>query len=149
MSASLPLADPRFLHRSRQPGLDLLRALAILLVVFYHAGIFGLNLPGNIQRFGWIGVDLFFCSERVSDRGATSQATQRDQSPDLPRFFWRRALRILPAYLVVLAIYFFLPSLREFPDIPPAWKFAHRFSSAPRQRSPSSEHEKLFLQSDS
>src|SRR5438874_10758927 len=52
--------DPRFQDRERQPGLDLLRALAIILVVIYHAGIMGFPLPGGVHRFGWIGVDLFF-----------------------------------------------------------------------------------------
>jgi peptidoglycan/LPS O-acetylase OafA/YrhL len=42
---------------------------------------------------------------------------------NLPRFFSRRALRIMPAYFVVLAVYFCLPSLREFPEISPLWKF--------------------------
>ena len=121
--SSLPPADPRFLHRSRQPGLDLLRAFAILLVVFYHAGIFGFRLPGNIQRFGWVGVDLFFVLSGYLIAGQLLRPIRRDQSPNLWRFFWRRALRILPAYLAVLALYFFLPGLREFPDIPPVWKF--------------------------
>jgi Acyltransferase family len=52
--------DPRFTNRERQPGLDLLRALAILVVVIYHAGIMGFPLSGDVHRFGWIGVDLFF-----------------------------------------------------------------------------------------
>ena len=39
------------------------------------------------------------------------------------RFFARRALRILPAYLVILAIYFLLPTWREYPEISPLWKF--------------------------
>lgn len=32
-------------------------------------------------------------------------------------------MRILPAYLVVLAIYFLLPTWREYPEIFPLWKF--------------------------
>src|SRR6201982_2094186 len=52
--------DPRFRNRERQPGLDLLRALAIIVVVIYHAALFGFKLPGRVDRFGWIGVDLFF-----------------------------------------------------------------------------------------
>lgn len=47
----------------------------------------------------------------------------RSRPTKLGRFFARRALRILPAYLVVLAIYVFLPSWREYPEMFPAWKF--------------------------
>src|SRR5438876_2166388 len=52
--------DPRFTNRERQPGLDLLRALAVIIVTLYHAGIMGFPLAGRVHRFGWIGVDLFF-----------------------------------------------------------------------------------------
>lgn len=115
--------DPRFATRERQPGLDLLRALAILLVVFYHAGLFGFALPNDLQRFGWIGVDLFFVLSGYLIAGQLLAQVARNQRPNLPRFFWRRALRILPAYLVVVAVYFALPALREYPTIPPLWKF--------------------------
>jgi peptidoglycan/LPS O-acetylase OafA/YrhL len=47
----------------------------------------------------------------------------RGQPIKLGRFFARRALRILPAYLAVLAIYFLLPAWREYPTISPLWKF--------------------------
>ena len=60
MQPGASVVDPRFTIRERQPGLDLLRALAVLLVVCYHAGNFGLTLPHEAQRFGWVGVDLFF-----------------------------------------------------------------------------------------
>lgn len=115
--------DPRFTTRERQPGLDLLRALAIVLVVFYHAGLFGFRLPNNWQRFGWIGVDLFFVLSGYLIAGQLLASFARGESPNLRRFFWRRALRILPAYLVVVAVYFALPPLREYPTIPPLWKF--------------------------
>lgn len=122
-SALKTSADPRFAGRARQPGLDLLRALAIILVVFYHAGLFGFPLPHELQRFGWIGVDLFFVLSGYLIAGQLIGPLARGQALNLSRFFWRRSLRILPAYLVVLAVYFFLPALREYPTTPPAWKF--------------------------
>jgi peptidoglycan/LPS O-acetylase OafA/YrhL len=116
--------DPRFTHRERQPGLDLLRALAIIVVVIYHAALFGFKLPSRIDRFGWIGVDLFFVLSGYLIGGQLLAPLARGNKISLGRFFARRALRIMPAYFVVLAVYFLLPSWREYPDMSqPLWKF--------------------------
>src|SRR5438132_3863833 len=116
--------DPRFQDRERQPGLDLLRALAIIIVVIYHAALFGFKLPGRIDRFGWIGVDLFFVLSGYLIGGQLLAPLARDQRINLGRFFARRALRIMPAYFAVLVIYFLLPSWREYPEMSqPLWKF--------------------------
>ena len=115
--------DPRFQKRERQPGLDLLRALAIIIVVIYHAGIMGFPLPGRVHRFGWIGVDLFFVLSGYLIGGQLLAPLARGRHINLGRFFARRALRILPAYLVILAIYIFLPWWREYPEMTPWWKF--------------------------
>jgi peptidoglycan/LPS O-acetylase OafA/YrhL len=116
--------DPRFQDRARQPGLDFLRALAIIVVVIYHAGIMGFPWPGRVHRWGWIGVDLFFVLSGYLIGGQLLAPLAQDRHVHLGRFFARRALRILPAYLVVLAIYFSLPSWREYPDMAqPLWKF--------------------------
>jgi peptidoglycan/LPS O-acetylase OafA/YrhL len=115
--------DPRFQDRERQPGLDLLRALAIIVVVIYHAGIMGFPMPGRVHRFGWIGVDLFFVLSGYLIGGQLLAPLARDQSIKLGRFFARRALRIMPAYFFILAIYIFLPSWREYPEMYPWWKF--------------------------
>src|SRR5216117_2819830 len=121
---SEPAIDPRFQDRERQPGLDLLRALAIIVVVIYHAALFGFKLPGRVDRFGWIGVDLFFVLSGYLIGGQLLAPLARDQRMNLGRFFARRALRIMPAYFVVLAIYFLLPSSREYSEMSqPLWKF--------------------------
>ena len=121
----LPLGvDPRFTGRERQPGLDLLRALAIIVVVIYHAALFGFKLPSRIDRFGWIGVDLFFVLSGYLIGGQLLAPLARDRRIKLGRFFTRRALRIMPAYFAVLAIYFLLPSWREYSEMSqPLWKF--------------------------
>jgi peptidoglycan/LPS O-acetylase OafA/YrhL len=116
--------DPRFAHRERQPGLDLLRALAIIVVVIYHAALFGFKVPGRIDRFGWIGVDLFFVLSGYLIGGQLLAPLARGDKINLGRFFARRALRIMPAYFFIVAVYFLLPSWREYPDMSqPLWKF--------------------------
>jgi peptidoglycan/LPS O-acetylase OafA/YrhL len=116
--------DPRFQDRERQPGLDLLRAFAIIVVVIYHAGIMGFPMPGRVHRWGWIGVDLFFVLSGYLIGGQLLVPLARNEQINLKRFFARRALRIMPAYFVVLAIYFLLPSWREYPEMSqPLWKF--------------------------
>jgi peptidoglycan/LPS O-acetylase OafA/YrhL len=84
----------------------------------------GFPLPGRVHRFGWIGVDLFFVLSGYLIGGQLLALLARGQGLNLRRFFARRALRILPAYFVVLGIYFLLPSWREYPDMAqPLWKF--------------------------
>ena len=116
--------DPRFRNRQRQPALDLLRAMAIIIVVIYHAGIMGFPLPARVHRWGWIGVDLFFVLSGYLIGGQLLAELARNNRLHLPRFYARRALRILPAYFVILTIYFLLSSWREYPDMAqPLWKF--------------------------
>ena len=47
----------------RLPGLDLLRAIAIVWVMLFHSWMIGgLGMPWfqPIADYGWMGVDLFF-----------------------------------------------------------------------------------------
>ena len=82
--------DPRFTDRERQPGLDLLRALAIIVVVIYHSALFGFKLPGRVDRFGWIGVDLFFVLSGYLIGGQLLAPLAPSRPIDLWRFFARR-----------------------------------------------------------
>ena len=84
----------------------------------------GFPLPGRVHRFGWIGVDLFFVLSGYLIGGQLLAPLARNQRINLGRFFARRALRIVPAYFAVLAIYFLLPSWREYSEMSqPLWKF--------------------------
>lgn len=109
-------------HR-RQPGLDLLRAIAIVMVVWYHSAGFGFGLPYTVHRFGWVGVDLFFVLSGYLIGGQILAQLQERGSFRFGRFYARRALRILPVYLVVVAVYFLLPGWRERPVLSPLWKY--------------------------
>jgi peptidoglycan/LPS O-acetylase OafA/YrhL len=83
----------------------------------------GFPLPGDAHRFGWIGVDLFFVLSGYLIGGQLLASLVRGERFNLGRFFARRALRILPAYFFILAIYVLLPSWREYPEMFPPWKF--------------------------
>lgn len=109
----------------RVPGLDALRACAILWVMIYHAVGFGL-VPGGspLVENGWMGVDLFFVLSGYLIGGQLFRTLSRGERIDLRGFYARRALRTLPAFAVVTAIYFAFPQIREWRDIQPLWQFA-------------------------
>lgn len=89
--------------------LDGLRGLAIALVVWYHAwlvsgqGVAGLNF---MAEAGFLGVDLFFFISGFCIFYPYARAKQEGRpSPTTRRFFMRRAVKILPSYLLALTVY--------------------------------------------
>ena len=86
---------------SYRADIDGLRALAILLVVFYHLQI---NLNGaTIFQFGYIGVDIFFViSGYLIGRIILYSLSQNDFS--FIKFYESRARRLLPALFFVILI---------------------------------------------
>ena len=81
---------------ARRGDIQGLRAIAVLLVVGYHANI---GPPG-----GFIGVDVFFViSGYVITLGLLSEI-ETSGSIDLGRFFRRRVRRLLPALAVLLSV---------------------------------------------
>jgi peptidoglycan/LPS O-acetylase OafA/YrhL len=109
---------------SRAPGLDLLRAVAILWVMYYHGAVLGLLPNGDpVATPGWMGVDLFFALSGYLIGSQLLRPLARGQDPDPGRFYLRRALRTLPAYLVVVGLYFTVPMFRERATIMPLWQF--------------------------
>ncbi len=114
-------------HASRLPGLDLLRALAIVWIMLYHLESYGLRLPGPVVAYGWMGVDLFFVLsgyligwQLLRPWAAGAAPAWR---PWWTRFMLRRSLRILPAYCCVLALYALLPASGEAGAMRPLWQF--------------------------
>ena len=83
------------LDRAYRPDIDGLRALAILSVVLYHAGV-----PGVTG--GFTGVDIFFVLSGYLI-GGHIHSELRSGSFSYLRFYRRRAKRILPAFFAVLA----------------------------------------------
>jgi peptidoglycan/LPS O-acetylase OafA/YrhL len=113
------LVDTRHL-----PGLDLVRAIAISWVLLYHASILW-HVPGDswLVRFGWMGVDLFFALSGFLIGGQLLRPWARGAAPNYSQFIIRRLLRTVPAYLVILALYFLVPSLRDGIEMKPLWQF--------------------------
>ena len=79
------------------PGLDGLRAMAVMGVLLYHAGM--LWLPG-----GFLGVEVFFVISGYLITSLLLSEWQRHRSVNLPAFWLRRARRLLPALFLVIAV---------------------------------------------
>ena len=78
-----------------RPDIDGLRAVAVLPVLFFHAG---LGAPG-----GFVGVDVFFViSGFVITRMLDAEI--RDRRFSVLRFYERRIRRLLPAFFAMVAV---------------------------------------------
>jgi peptidoglycan/LPS O-acetylase OafA/YrhL len=91
------MPEPVKRNQRYMPGLDGLRAIAVLAVIAFHLG-FGWA-PG-----GLLGVGIFFTlSGYLITDILLSQLAQRNRI-DLPRFWLARARRLLPALFAMLAL---------------------------------------------
>ena len=92
-------------HDGRVESLDVLRGVAVLLVLFRH-------LPGNdasapvgfIQSIGWTGVDLFFVLSGFLISGLLFSEFDKTGTIDVKRFWLRRGLKIWPSYFLVYGV---------------------------------------------
>lgn len=79
-----------------RPDIEGLRAIAILLVVGYHA-----NIPGFSG--GYIGVDVFFVLSGYLITSLLVEEIEKSEKMNL-KFYSRRARRLLPAMFVMLMV---------------------------------------------
>jgi len=114
---------PNLIANHRLPGLDTLRAVAIAVVMVFHLQGLLPDLFDPIGRFGWMGVDLFFVLSGYLIGCQLLKPVRDGRGVFLLEFYRNRAYRILPVYLVVLALYVFWPLWREAPGMSPLWQF--------------------------
>ncbi|HXM01721.1 MAG TPA: acyltransferase [Chthoniobacterales bacterium] len=109
---------------AREPGLDLLRSLAILLVALFHMPLERApEVLGVAEQCGWMGVDLFFVLSGFLIGSQLLRPYLHNKKPLLWAFYLRRAFRVLPAFWVVLFVYVLVPGFREQPNLPELWRF--------------------------
>ena len=82
-------------------ALDVIRGIAIILVVCYHVfpclGFFD---------FGWLGVDLFFVLSGFLITNIL--LISKNETDFFQKFYLRRTFRILPLYFLTLTLFFFI-----------------------------------------
>ena len=83
--------------RPFRPDVQGLRAVAILLVVLYHAGVPGIS-------GGYIGVDVFFVISGFVITGVLLRERVATQRTSIVTFYGRRARRIIPAASLVIIV---------------------------------------------
>ncbi|MFL5742646.1 MAG: acyltransferase family protein [Flavisolibacter sp.] len=105
-------------------SLDGIRALAIILVMSFHAGI---------THFGWMGVQLFFVLSGYLITGILwkEKAKEDPLSFKFKRFWTRRSLRIFPlyfGYLIVLGITWLLVHFPSYYTTYAPYLFTYTFN---------------------
>jgi peptidoglycan/LPS O-acetylase OafA/YrhL len=84
----------------RIKGLDLLRGIAVILVLFRHGSSF-VNILSDI---GWMGVDLFFVLSGFLVSGIVFKEYINNKKVNVKRFLIRRGLKIYPSFYIFIAV---------------------------------------------
>ncbi len=122
------IAEP--IIRSRMPELDTIRGVAILLVFWFHGFEFFTPATPNVPMWerlflasakeGWAGVNLFFVLSGFLITGILLDSLNKPRY--YSRFYYRRALRILPAYYLLLLVLVLLGQVLALPQYS-SWGF--------------------------
>ena len=100
---------------SYMPGLDGVRALAVIVVVAYHLGA-----PG--MQGGLLGVGVFFTLSGFLITSLLLDAWERDGRLGLRTFWLRRARRLLPALVLVLVVVLSVTALVDGEALAQRWR---------------------------
>jgi peptidoglycan/LPS O-acetylase OafA/YrhL len=83
----------------RNKRLDVLRCVAVVLVLMHHG-----HISPFFTKVGWAGVDLFFVLSGFLISGLLFSEYQKRGSIGFKRFFIRRSLKIYPAFYAFLIL---------------------------------------------
>jgi peptidoglycan/LPS O-acetylase OafA/YrhL len=96
--------------RSRFAGLDSLRAIAVVLVIWFHFG----EIPGTSRvpiigvlshpQAGYLGAELFFVLSGFLITSLLLRERNRTGSVDVKAFYLRRVFRLMPALVLALVV---------------------------------------------
>lgn len=110
------------------PSLNGLRALSVLLVILCHIELYYryvVHDPVSEALFffynGQLGVNVFFVLSGFLITRLLLQEEEQTQTVSLRRFYFRRTLRIFPAYYFLLLVYFFLQRAGLIEISPASW----------------------------
>ncbi len=100
----------------RIQGLDFIRGVAVVLVLFRHT-----SDESVLHKIGWIGVDLFFVLSGFLIAGLVFREFQKTGQFNAKRFFIRRGIKIYPAFyfflIISLAVNYYFHDLAYEPRI--------------------------------
>ena len=96
------------LNTRRIPELDGIRGIAIILVIGCHYEVFARQVWG-LPKFGWVGVDIFFVLSGFLITSVLLNLRSRDDSFRV--FYSRRFRRILPPYIIFMALIYTMSAL--------------------------------------
>lgn len=93
-----------YLAQGRFGSLDGLRAIAIAAVLWHHWPGREMLLEAKLSQYGFLGVDLFFVISGYLITTLLLREEAAEGAFSLSAFYWRRVLRILPVYYLVITV---------------------------------------------
>lgn len=133
LSASHNLHHSDYLGTRHFGSLDGLRFLCIAMVLWHHGPLLdsiGMQAWSGIAGRGFTGVDFFFVLSGFLITTLLLREETRNGRFSLLGFYWRRALRILPPYYLVVTLigaYYVLLQGRD--DLRPLWPLYYVFTA--------------------
>ncbi len=118
-----------YLSRRHFGSLDGLRCLCIAAVLWHHSPLFDPGqMPLRLLERGFLGVDLFFVLSGFLITTLLLREEAREGQFSIAGFYWRRVLRILPVYfLIVTALSVYYVVLKGETQYAPLIKFYYLF----------------------